>query len=63
MKNDHTKKKILGIILIIISSFIVGRLTVSKEVKIKYKERIVKVNDLKSKENKSEKRTWKLLLV
>ena len=40
------KKNLLIILIIMISSFVVGRSTVSKKVEIKYKEKVVRVTDV-----------------
>jgi len=56
MSENKTKIKNFGIILIIIASFVAGRMTVTKEVEIKYKERIVKVTDIEKQKNSSEKK-------
>lgn len=59
--NPTLKKKIILIIILMISSFLIGRSTSPEKIKIKYKEKIVKVTDIKEKSDKDIKKNVKIV--
>ncbi len=60
MKKE-VKKQIKIILILTASSFILGRNSVSKKVEIRYKEKIVKVTDLKEKNQENEKKNVEVI--
>lgn len=62
MKNvNNLKRKMILVIILMISAFLIGRSSAPEKIKIKYKEKIIRVTSTKESSNKDIKKNVKII--